>query len=110
MDPQSFIIGLMAGITFLGGAILTAMIVLEQSRYRPRSCTRLLTFSHGRLRHWLQQKWPGQKITREWLEAERDHARQREQVLQVLERKRTKRPAKGQPGDRAHTNGRSKDT
>ena len=109
MDPQSFIIGLMAGITFLGGAILTAMIVLEQSRYPKRTCTRLFIFSRGRLRHWLQQKWFGQRITEHWSETEADLARQREQVFHGLERKRTKRPANNQPGDRAHTNGRSKD-
>jgi hypothetical protein len=65
MDRQAFIIGLMAGITLFGGAILTAMIVLEQSRYRPRACARLFTLSRSRLRHWLEQKWPRQKITRE---------------------------------------------
>jgi hypothetical protein len=109
MDPQSFIVGLMAGITLFGGAILTAMIVLEQPRQCPRTCSRLITLSRSRLRHWLDQKWPRQKITQEWLEAEADHARQRERMLQELEHRRTDRPAKGQTIDRADKNGPSKD-
>ena len=98
----------MAGITVLGGAILTAMIVLEQSPYPKRTCTKLFTFSRRRLRHWLQQKCFGQKITERWLEAEANLAHQ-PRVFQEPERKRTKRPARNQPGDRAHTDGRSKD-
>jgi hypothetical protein len=107
MDPQSFIIGLMVGITFFGGAILTAMIVLEQSRYRPCACTRLITLSRSRLRRWLRERWPRQKITRQWLEAEEDHVRRREQALQELQRTRTQRSAKGQPSDRTDKNGGS---
>jgi hypothetical protein len=106
MDPQSFIIGLMVGITFFGGAILTAMIVLEQSRYRPCACTRLITVSRSRLRRWLRERWPRQKITREWLEAEEDHVRRRERALQELQRTRTRRSAKDQP-IRADKNGGS---
>src|SRR5262245_5615640 len=100
MDPQAFILCLMAGIALVGGAILTAMIVLEQSRCRPRACARLITRSRSRLRHWLQHRWPRQKITQEWLEAEADHAWRREQPLPELERRRTKRPAKSRYGER----------
>ena len=105
MDPQGFIICLMVGIALFGAAILTAMIVLEQSRYRPRACARLITVWRCRLRHWLQHRWPQQKITQEWLEAEADHAWRREQALQELERRRTKRPAKPRYGERGDKNG-----
>src|SRR5262245_2918010 len=108
MDPHTFIVGLMAGIALFGGAILTAMIVLERPRCRPRACAKRLTLSRKRLRHWLEQKWPWQKITREWLQAEEDHARRREQVLQELEHRRTRAPAKAQGADRADRNGGSK--
>ena len=50
MDPQSFIVGLMAGITLFGGAILTAMILLERPRCGPRRRSRLLAMSARRLR------------------------------------------------------------
>jgi len=109
MDPQSFIVGLMVGITVLGGAILTAMIVLEQPRHCPRACTRFIALSRNRLRHWLDQTWPRLKITQEWLQAEADHARQREQMLQELERRQTAKPAKGPAVDGTDKNGRSKE-
>jgi hypothetical protein len=106
MDPQTFIVGLMAGIALFGAAILTAMIVLEQSRCCPRASARLLTLSRSRLRHWLEQKWPRQTINRERLQAEEDHARRREQVLQ--EHRRTRAPAKAQAANRTDRNGGSK--
>jgi hypothetical protein len=56
MDPETVLVGLMAGITLFGRAILTAMIMLEQSRFRPRICARLVTSSLSRLRHWRRQK------------------------------------------------------
>jgi hypothetical protein len=109
MDPQTLIVVLMGGITLFGAAILTAMIVLEQPRDRPRVCARLITLSRSRLRHWLEQKWPRQKIAREWLQAEEDHARRCEQVLQELEHGRTQKPVKAQPADGADRNGESKE-
>src|SRR5262245_22554987 len=108
MDPHTFNIGLMAGIALYGGAILTAMTVLEQPRCRPRACARRLNLSRQRLRHWLEQKWPRQKIHRKGLQVEGDHARRPEQVLQDLEHRRTRAPAKAQGADRADSNGGSK--
>jgi hypothetical protein len=92
MDQQSFIVGLMAGITLFGGAILAAMILLERPRSRPRRCSRLFAIAAIRLRDWLESKGPRRKITEEWLHAEADHARLRETALQQLEG--TRRPAR----------------
>ena len=88
MDPQSFIIGLMAGITLFGGGILIAMIVLERPRHGLLSCwPRLVAAASARLRIWLELKGPRRKITEEWLQAEADHKRLRETVLEELERR-----------------------
>ena len=94
MDPQSFIIGLMAGITLFGGGILIAMIVLERPRHGLLSCwPRLLAAASARLRIWLELKGPRRKITEEWLQAEADHKRLRETALQELERRKSARGA-----------------
>src|SRR5262245_32032242 len=93
MDPQSFIIGLMAGISLLGGAILAAMIFLE----RPRRSSRLLARSAITLRAWL--KAPRRKIIAEWLQAEEDHARRRAGAPQAVDGRRTVVPPAAQvPG------------
>jgi hypothetical protein len=94
MDPQSFIVGLMAGITLFGGAILTAMILLERPRCGPRRCSRFFAMSASRLRGWLEPKWPRRKLTEDWLQAEEDHARLRETASQQLEGRR----GSAQPG------------
>jgi hypothetical protein len=52
------------------------------------------TLPRSRLCQWLEQKWPRQKITREWLQTEEDHARRREQILQELAQK-TEETGKG---------------
>jgi hypothetical protein len=64
MDPQSFIVGLMAGITVFGGGILIAMVLLERPRYglgcwpRLRSSGRFrLRFARQRLRQWSSREW-----------------------------------------------------
>jgi hypothetical protein len=88
MDPQSFIVGLMAGITLFGGAILTAMILLERPRCGPRRCSRFFAMAASRLRDWLEPKWPRRKLTEDWLQAEEDHARLRETASQQLEGRR----------------------
>ncbi|HEX2337509.1 MAG TPA: hypothetical protein VHI72_13625 [Hyphomicrobiaceae bacterium] len=94
MDPQSFIIGLMAGITLFGVGILIAMIVLERPRYGLLSCwPRSVAAASARLRSWLELKGPRRKITEEWLEAEADHKRLRETVLEELERRKSARAA-----------------
>ena len=85
MDPQSFIVGLMAGISLVGGAILAAMIFLERPRCEPRRSPSFLALSVGHLRAWLARKGPRQKITEEWLQAEEDHARRREAAAQPLD-------------------------
>ncbi|MFZ0849764.1 MAG: hypothetical protein WAO08_11245 [Hyphomicrobiaceae bacterium] len=94
MDPQSFIIGLMAGITLFGGGILIAMIVLERPRHGLLSCwPRLVAAASARLRIWLELKGPRRKITEEWLQAEADHKRLRETALEELERRKSARGA-----------------
>jgi hypothetical protein len=85
MDPQSFIIGLMAGITLFGGGILIAMIVLERPRYGPRCWLGFVSSLSRRLRLWTGSQ---QKTSREWLQAEADHQRLRETVLDELERRK----------------------
>jgi hypothetical protein len=91
MDPHSFIIGLMAGITLFGVGILIAMIVLERPR-RLLSCwPRLVSTASTRLRIWLELKGPRRKITEEWLQAEADHKQMRETVLEELERRKLAR-------------------
>ena len=99
MDPQSFIIGLMAGITLFGGGILIAMIVLERPRQGLFSCwPRLVAAASARLRIWLELNGPRRKITEELLQAEADHKRLRETVLEELERRKSARAAgKGSP-------------
>jgi hypothetical protein len=94
MDPQSFIVGLMAGITLFGAAILTAMILLERPRCGPRRCSRFFAISASRLRDWLEPKWPRWKLTEDGLQAEDDHARLRETASQQLEGRR----GSAQPG------------
>jgi len=59
MDPQSFILGLMAGITLLGGGILLAMIILEQPRPRLRRWQKLASIPGRRWRVWLERLWVG---------------------------------------------------
>jgi hypothetical protein len=99
MDPQSFIVGLMAGITLFGGAILTAMILLERPRCGPRRRSRLLAMSARRLRDWLEPKCSRRKITEEWSQAEEDHAKWRETASQQLENSRSAaRPEGHAPG------------
>jgi hypothetical protein len=88
MEPQSFIVGLMAGITLFGGAILTAMILLERPRCGPRRCSRFFAMSANRLRDWFEPKWPRRKHTEEWLQVEEDHAPPRETASQRLEGRR----------------------
>ena len=94
VDPESWIVGLMAGITLFGGAILTAMILLERPRCGPRCCSRFFAKSASRLRDWLEPKWPRRKLTEDWLQAEEDHARLRETASQQLEGRR----GSAQPG------------
>jgi hypothetical protein len=99
MDPQSFIVGLMAGITLFGGAILTAMILLERPRCAPRRRSRLFAMSARRLRDWLEPKWSWRKITEAWLQTEDDHAKWRETASQQLENSRSAaRPKDHAPG------------
>ena len=99
MDPQSFIVGLMAGITLFGGAILTAMILLERPRCGPRRRSRFLAMSARRLRDWLEPKWSRRKIAEEWLQAEEDHTKWRETSSQQLENSRSAaRPEGDAPG------------
>ena len=94
MDPQSFIIGLMAGITLFGVGILIAMFVLERPRHGLLSCgPRSIAAASARLRSWLELKGPRRKITEEWLQAEADHKRLRETVLEELERRKSARAA-----------------
>src|SRR5262245_4032867 len=87
MDPQSFIIGLMAGISLLGGAILAAMIFLERPRCGRRRSSRLFARLAITLRAWL--KGPRRKIIEEWLQAEEDHARRRARAPQAVDGRRT---------------------
>ena len=82
MDAQSFIIGLMAGIILIGGAILIAMILLERPSCGLRPWSSFFCLSAGRLRAWLEAKWPRRKITEEWLQAEADLARLHETASQ----------------------------
>jgi len=99
MNAQSFIIGLMAGITLFGGAVLTAMILLERPGCGSRRRSRLFAIWAHRLRHWLEPRWPRRKITEEWQQAEADQARLRETVLQQLEGRRSAaRPQGHVPG------------
>ena len=100
MDPESFIVGLMAGITLFGGAILIAMILLERPRCGPRRGSRFLATSASRLREWLEPKWPRRKITEEWLQAEEDHARLRETALQQQDATRSAVQPEGHPPGR----------
>ena len=100
MDPQSFIIGLMAGITLFGGAVLIAMILLERPRARPRRSSTFWAIAAGRLRDWCELKWSRRHITKEWLQAEEDHARLRDTALQDLQRKRSAAQSAGPPPDR----------
>jgi len=65
MEPQSFIIGLMAGITLFGGAILTAMVFLERPGCLPRRRSRFLVIWAHRLRHWLKPRWPRRKVPKQ---------------------------------------------
>jgi hypothetical protein len=92
MDPQSFIIGLMAGITLFGVGILIAMVVLERPRHGLLSWwPRLVSTASTRLRIWLELKGRRRKITEEWLQAEADHKQMRETVLEELERRKLAR-------------------
>lgn len=92
MHPQSFIVGLMAGIILFGGGILIAMILLERPRYGTRCWPRLISGSSHRLRVWLQRMASRQKVPRDGGQAEEDYQRLRETVLDELERRRS--PAK----------------
>jgi len=89
MEPQSFIFGLMAGITLFGAAVLIAMILLERPRCGPRRHSTFWAIAAGRLRHWAELKWSRRHITEEWLQGEEDHARRRETALQDLEGQRS---------------------
>src|SRR5262245_52165368 len=94
MDPQSFIVGLMASICVFGGSILVAMIVLERPRYSARYWPGLVTSGRSRLRfacQWCRQR-PGQA----WLEEGHPHPQLREGV--VLERMQRRRARKRRQG------------
>jgi hypothetical protein len=102
MDHQSFIFGLMAGITLFGAAVLIAMILLERPRCGPPRYSTFWLSAAGRLRHWFELKWPGRQITEEWLQAEEDHARLREETaLRDLEGKRSAAQSRGPSPDRS---------
>lgn len=103
MDPQSFIISLMTGITLFGGGILLAMIVLERPRRAPRGCPGFVARSSIRLRQWLEQAWLRAKIRPRSLQAEFDQGQSREPILQELARGRqaeAKRRLSQPPEDR----------
>jgi len=106
MDPQSFIVGLMAGITLIGGAILIAMILLERPRCGLRPWSRFFCLSAGRLRDWLGPKWPRRKITEEWLQAEADLARLHETAAQQLKAASSAQPPEGHAAGRTGKAGR----
>jgi hypothetical protein len=94
MDPQSFIVGLMASITAFGGSILVAMIVLERPRYGLRCWPRLV--SNGRLRLRFARQLFGQRTSQQWLEADDAQARSRERmVFERMQRGRAKRRRQG---------------
>jgi hypothetical protein len=103
MDPQSFIISLMAGITLFGGGILLAMIVLERRRQAPRGRPGFVARSSIRLRQWFEQAWLRAKIRPRSLQAEVDHGQSHEPILQELARRRqaeAKRRLSQPPEDR----------
>jgi hypothetical protein len=82
MDPQSFIIGLMAGISVFGGGILVAMVLLERPRYGLGCWPRLV--SSGRLRLRFARQRLRQRSRPDWLGADDPQPLLREKV--VLER------------------------
>jgi hypothetical protein len=100
MDHQSFIFGLMAGITLFGAAVLIAMILLERPRCGPRRYPPLWAFAAGRLRHWFELKWR-RHITEEWLQAEEDHARLRQTAVRDLQGKQSAAQSAGPRLDRS---------
>jgi hypothetical protein len=106
MDPQSFILGLMAGITLIGGAILIAMILLERPRCRQRPWSSFFCLSAGRLRDWLAPKWPRRKITEEWLQAQADLARLHETASQQPKAESSAAAPEGHAAGRAEKTGR----
>ena len=91
MDPQSFIVGLMAGITVFGGGILVAMVLLERPRYG--RCWPRLVFS-GRFRLRLARQRFRQWSSRAWLDADDPHLRQKV-VLERLQRRLAKQHRQG---------------
>ena len=94
MEPQSFIVGLMASISAFGGSILVAMIVLERPRYGLRCWPRLV--SNGRLRLGFARQVFRPRTSQQWLEADDPQARSRERaVLERIERRRAKRRRQG---------------
>jgi hypothetical protein len=94
MDPQSFIVGLMASITAFGGSILVAMIVLERPRYGLRCWP--WRVSNGRLRLRFMRQLFRQRTSQEWLEADDPQARSRQRaVLERMQHRRAKRRRQG---------------
>jgi len=94
MDPQSFIVGLMASICVFGGSILVAMIVLERPRYGPR-CWPGLVFS-SRLRLRRARHWCRQRLSQQWLEGGDPHPPLRQSVvLQRMQQRRAKKRPHG---------------